>query len=252
MIVPKRFSEALGLWAGGLVAPMFAIGSLLRQERVFHARGLYVRAEVEAAEGVHPALEPLVEALTQSDALMRLSAGLYKGNLGLLPDVLGMAIRFGGDPAQGFMPRLGAQDLTLITARRILALPLAMLATDQQDFLANVFHGAGPFEIAGHPWMRIRVKPLGVPVPASSRDRFARLRAAIEAGEVRFRLEIESMLDASLGSAVVDLHLVEEVEVDEETLGFWPFRRGQPIRPMGLVQFMRPVPYLLSEWARKV
>ena len=52
MIVPKRFSEALGLWAGGVIAPWFAFGSLIRQERMFHPRGVYFRAEVEAAEGV--------------------------------------------------------------------------------------------------------------------------------------------------------------------------------------------------------
>src|SRR5688500_14984361 len=91
---PKRLSEVLGLWAGGMVAPLLTVGSLLRQARVLHPRGIYFRAKAEPAMDVDARFADLADALSKGDALMRLSAGFSRMRRGMLPDVLGVALRF--------------------------------------------------------------------------------------------------------------------------------------------------------------
>ncbi len=251
MIKPKRFSEALGLWTGSMVAPIFAIGSALRQGRIFHPRGISFRADVKPAEDVDEKYMDLADGLAQGDALVRLAPAVWRGDKGLLPDVLGMAIRFNTDAADSFRAQDRTQDLLLITAKRLSTLPLAMLATNQRDFLDNKYHGAAPFEISGQPNMRLRLVPQ-VKADTTGPDRFAKLRKAVEEGDVRFRLDIESRRNESMSSPLIEIQLIEELVIDDDELEFWPFNVGQGIRPMGLVQFMRPVPYMLSQYARGI
>jgi hypothetical protein len=252
VIVPKRLSEAVGLWAGGVISPWFALGSLIRQQRMFHPRGVYFRAEVEAAEGVSDQFTQAVESLTQGGALVRMSPAIWQGGRGVMPDVLGMAVRFGADPAEDFRAQANAEDVSMITSRRLIGLPVAIFSTNQRDFLDNTYHGAGRYEIAGHPNMTLRAQPLGGSDPGQTNDRFTKLREAVDAGEVSFRIDAVARKGGALGSPLVTLRLVEEVAIDDSEVEFWPFRRGQEIRPAGLIQFMRPIPYLLSQYARNL
>lgn len=251
MIAPKRFSEALGLWAGSVMAPIFAVGSLLRQDRIFHSRGLSFLGEVTPAEDVKEMFAEVAQGLSQGPALVRMAPGMWRGEKGLMPDVLGISIRFLADPANDFEPQDRSQDLLLVTSKRIIGLPMAALATNQRDFLDNVYYGGAKFEVAGHPNLRIRAVPL-TKGESDSPNRFEKLRESVAAGDVAFRLEIYSMLEPSMNSPLVEIRLTEEVTVNEEELQMDPFRIGQDIRPQGFVQFLRPVPYLLSQWARDI
>jgi hypothetical protein len=251
VIIPKRFSEALGLWAGSVVSPIFAIGSFLRQGRVVHDRGISFRAEVKPAEGVDEAYAELADSLSQGDTLVRFSPGKWRSERGLLPDVLGVAIRFGADENNDFAAQDRSQDLLMITAKRLAMLPLAMLATNQRDFLDNNYYGGAPFEIAGRPDLRLRLVPQ-IPANVQGPDRFTKLRNAVAEGDVKFLLEIVSPRDESLSSPLVEIQLVEEVAVDDDKLAMFPFQDGQNIRPQGFIQFTRPVPYMLSQYARNM
>ena len=252
MITPKRFREALGLWVGGVIAPIFGIGSALRQDRLFHPRGITFRAQASAAPDVTEQFADVAEALTQGDALVRLSPGAFTGDKGIMPDVLGVAIRFGAGATENFAPRAGSQDLLMASAPNVWTLPIAALKTNQRDFLANVYRGMAPFEIGNYENMRLRLVPQTPAESSPELDRFQSLRQAVADGGVTFRLYADSTKNPNLSSPLVDIQLVEEVILDEETLEFWPFRVGAGIRPSGFVQFMRHVPYLLSEYGRQI
>jgi hypothetical protein len=246
---PERFSEVLGLWAGSMTAPLFTIGSWLRQARIFHPRGIYFQAQVEPVQDVDPRFTDLAQGLSQGEALMRLSAGVSKMRRGVLPDVLGVALRFNTAANEDFAVKEGTQDLLMVTARSVLTLPIAALRTNQRDFMANLYYGMGKFEYADQSDMRLRLTPLPQ-VGSSGEDRYAMIRDAVANDEVVFLLEIASQSDSEQWYPLVRIRLVNEVKIDERKITFWPFYTGQGIIPEGFIQYMRPVPYLSSQWVR--
>jgi hypothetical protein len=251
VIIPNRFSEALGLWLGGVIAPAFAVGSALRRGRVFHPRGITFRAEVKAHAAVNPAFAKLAAGLSEGDALVRLSTGLWRSDRSFAPDLLGFAIRFHTNANANFQAQQGSQDLLLATSPSLLALPIALLVTNQRDFLANRYFGMSPFEVAGQPNMYLRIVPM-TQVNAPGANRYERIRNAVADNEIVFRLEIASASQTTQWHPLVEIRLTSEVMVDQSALKLWPFQVGQGIRPQGLTQFMRPVPYLLSQYARSM
>jgi hypothetical protein len=247
---PKRLGEMLGLWAGSVVAPMSAIGSWLRRSRFFHPQGIYFKAEVQVAMmNPTPPFDTIAQGLSQGDALVRLSAGIWDMKRGLFPDVLGFAIRFNTDAAADFEPQHDSQDLLLATSRRLITLPLAPLMTNQRDFLANNYYGMARFELAEQPNMILRIKPL-TQSASSNKNRYDKIRDAVTSGDVDFLLEAASKSDPNNWFALVRIRLQTEVDLDDRMVKFWPFLIGQDIRPQGFTQFMRPIPYLSSQWAR--
>lgn len=246
---PERFSEVLGLWAGSMLAPLVTVGSLLRQARVFHPRGIYFQAKTEPAQDVDPQFAQLADGLSKGDALMRLSAGLSKMRRGVLPDVLGVAVRFNTAANADFAVQEGTQDLLMATSRSVLTLPLAALRTNQDDFLANLYYGMGCFELADQTGMRLRLTPLKQS-GSSGEDRYEMIRNAVGTDEVAFLLETASAAKPDQWFPLVRIRLINEVQMDDHKMSFWPFYTGQDIRPQGFIQYMRPVPYLSSQWAR--
>jgi hypothetical protein len=249
VIRPERFSEVLGLWAGSMLAPLVTVGSLLRQARIFHPRGIYFQAKVEPANDVGPQFAELVEALSKGDALMRLSAGMSKMGRGVLPDVLGVAVRFNTAANADFAVQEGTQDLLMATSRTLLTLPLAALRTNQHDFLANRYYGMGEFQLADQTGMRLRLTPL-LQSGSSGEDRYQMIREAVANDEVAFMLETATASEPDQWFPLVRIRLVNEAKVDDRRMSFWPFSIGQELRPRGFIQYMRPVPYLSSQWAR--
>lgn len=246
---PERFSELLGLWTGSMLAPLLTVGSLLRQARVFHPRGIYFQAKVEPADGVDPQFADVAEGLSKGDALMRLSAGMSMMRRGLLPDVLGISMRFNASANDDFAVKAGTQDLLLVTSKSALTLPIAPLRTNQHDFLDNLYYGMGDFEIADRKHMRMRLTPLRQS-GSSGEDRYEMIRQAVESDIVEFVLETASCSEPEKWFPLVRIRLMNEVELDDHKMSFWPFYTGQGIEPQGFVQYMRPVPYLSSQWAR--
>jgi hypothetical protein len=222
---------------------------LLRQARIFHPRGIYFQAKAEPAQDVDPQFAMLAEGLSKGDALMRLSAGVSKMGRGVLPDVLGVAVRFNTTANADFAVQEGTQDLLMVTSRSVLTLPLAALRTNQRDFLGNLYYGMGKFELADQTGMQLRLTPL--PQSGSSgEDRYQMIREAVAIDEVAFLLETASVSNPDEWFPLVRIRLINEVKVDDRKMSFWPFYTGQGIRPQGFIQYMRPVPYLSSQWAR--
>jgi hypothetical protein len=248
---PKRIGEMAGLWVGGIFAPLFAAGSLLRRGRIFHPRGVHFKAYAEPVEGLDSPLSELAQGLAQDEALVRFSAGIYRSDRGTLPDVLGLAIRFNVDPKAPYMAQDSSQDLLLVTAKNLLMLPLAMVRTNQRDFLANVYYGMARFEVGDRSNVQLRMVPINQS-GNSSEDRYDKLREAVANGDTVFQLEMAAQPDPRRWIPLVRVYLQSEVTVDDRATQFWPFRTGQGIRPQGFVQFLRPVPYLASQWARSV
>lgn len=246
---PKRLSEALGLWAGGVVAPVYAAGSLIRQARIFHPRGVHFRAQVEPAMNVAAPYSAIAEGLAKNDALVRLSAGISSMESGALPDLLGISIRFNTTADVGYMPQEGSQDLLMVTSQNILSIPIALFETDQRNFLANVYYGMSPFEMGNQSDMRLRIVPL-TQLGNPGSDRYDMIRDAVASGEVLFRLEASSMSAPGQWFPLIRIRLQAEVSVDNRATSFWPFRTGQGIRPQGFFNYMRPMTYLASQWAR--
>jgi hypothetical protein len=249
MPTPKRYTEALGLWVGGLIAPFFAFGSFLRQARIFHPQGINFRADVKPVANVDTRFTELVEGLSKGDALVRLSTGFGSMEQTMIPDVLGMSIRFRADRDDNYRPEKDAQDLLLVTSESLLKLPIAALATNQYNFAGNIYHGMAPFEVAGQSDMLLRVVPT-TQIDAASTDRYQNIRTAVDEGDVIFRLEVASMYQPMKWFPLAEIRLMSEVYLDDNKLEFFPFRTGQNINPQGFVHYMRPVPYLLSQYAR--
>jgi hypothetical protein len=246
---PERFSEVLGLWTGSMLAPLLTLGSLLRQARVFHPRGIYFQAKAEPADNVDPQFATLADGLSKGDALVRFSAGLSKMRRGVLPDVLGVAVRFNTSANNDFEVKKDTQDLLMVTARNVLTLPIAALKTDQRDFLANLYYGMGCYELADQPGMQLRLTPLRQS-GSSGEDRYDMLRELVATDEVAFMLETASVSEPGQWYPLVRIRLVSEAKIDDRKMSFWPFYTGQDIRPQGFIQYMRPVPYLSSQWVR--
>ncbi|HET9957125.1 MAG TPA: hypothetical protein VFQ61_21660 [Polyangiaceae bacterium] len=236
-------------WLAGLaLAPLTGSVSAVRRSRMFHPRGVLYRAEVEAAPA-SSALAGLASALA-GPALVRWSSAWWKR--GERTDVLGCAIRFGSDPLHA-APQPGDQDLLLATIRRPWSMAFAPWTTDFHDFLANDYYGVSPFQV-GTRRVEWRLAPEREAPPGPTRSE--RLERAVRAGEASLRLELAAYsgpLFPPVGESfrsVVQLHLREPVELDQEALRFDPFRDGRGITPVGFVHSMRKLTYLASQRAR--
>ncbi|PRQ02554.1 hypothetical protein ENSA5_21990 [Enhygromyxa salina] len=246
---PNSLGELLGLWAGGLMAPSYALGSLVRQARIFHPRGVYFKAEVDVADEIDPQFEALADGLTKGDTMVRLSTGFWSMGRLMLPDILGVSVRFNAAADAGYVAQDGSQDLLMVTSKFLLTLPIAALLTNSRDFLANDYHGMGKYSLVGKPNMYLRLRSM-IQSSNSSRDRYDKIRTDVADGDVVFTLEAASRLEPSRWYPLVQIRLVSELTIDDRVTMFWPFRTGLGIRPEGFTQFLRPAPYLASQWAR--
>ena len=225
--------------AGLLLAPLFGIGSYLRQARFFHPRGVCYRADVQPAAGPLHALG----ARLGPAALVRLSGAWWRSRE--WPDVLGIALRFQASP--GAAPTDGDQDLLLATIPLPVFTPLAPLWTNVHDFLDNTYYGVSPFAVTDIGSLRFRLRPAATS-PAGA-DRSGRLAAATAAGIEVLQLQAQSSPGASW-HPVADLHLTAELVVDQEALRFSPFRQGRGIAPRGFIHGLRRSVYLFSQASR--
>ena len=232
-----------------MLAPVLTFGTLLRQARIFHPRGIYFKAKVEPAMDVDPKFAELADHLSKGDTLMRLSAAMSKMRRGVLPDVLGVAMRFNTTANDDYAVQKNTQDLLMVTSKTAMMLPFAMLRTNQNDFLANLYYGMGCYALADQSGMQLRLTPLRQ-AGGSGQDRYDMMREAVATDEVAFMLEVASPTKPDHWMPLVRIRLLEEVEMDDRKVSFWPFSAAQDIRPQGFIQFMRPVPYLSSQWAR--
>lgn len=147
------------------------------------------------------------------------------------------------------------------------------------DYFGNTYYPAQPFllEAAGKQvW--VRVVPVGFrpdDVPATPEGRDAKVRAAIAAGQARFRIEVTERanravellgwdrdeLMAGVGNPLrsllaeewiplAELRLTGPLAIDQEALRYYPDLAGRGLRPVGVVASLRPAVYAASQAAR--
>lgn len=243
---PHSLAERLGFWTGALISPVFGIGSALRRDRVFHPKGVFFEASVVPA--TNPGRYAELARRLAGSALVRLSAGGWRKNRPLVPDVLGFTVRFKGESLE---PE-GVQDLLLITARSPWTLVPDSLLTDRSNFLNNIYYGLSPFEVDGERDKQLRVIPRDA--KGEGEDRYQRIINAVENGNARFDLQISNVANADSAAdweTVASIVLRQQVESDEQEVLFYPFRDGQSINPQGFIHYLRAVPYLTSRYARR-
>lgn len=243
-----RILEAIGRAVGGIWAPAVALGSLLRNARLFHPDGLvrWARVEPIAKDGM---LGDFAQRLA-GPALVRLSSAWWR-NEKEWPDVLGIAIRFvDSKNIQVQNPAPRDQDLLFATIRRSSLLPIAPLFTNVHDFLANDYYALAPFSIQGLGRVKFRLVPMRLPSDLGTRRE--KLEARVAAGTAILRIE---MKNSKLGAKWREVALVEIREkacVDQEALAFHPFRSGRGIVPVGPIQMIRAATYKASYLGRRL
>jgi hypothetical protein len=272
--------ERAGELVGVLAAPLFAVTSAIRRARTFHPRGDCADADVSVADGVPQQHRALAERLS-GNAFVRFSDALTKKKA-RWPDVLGCALRFGGDvddPAA-----FGDQDLLFATVKRPWTMPFSIFTTKVHDYLANDYFAVSPFSVptprtarngpkASRVYFRLRPgskEPGGLVTVESSTGPISSLRASTarsrrsRAEERRRRFERAIANGAAvftLGIAngpwgpfapLVRIQLVSVRLTDPSSLRFDPFRSGRGIEPQGFVHALRRGVYSASQRARSI
>lgn len=248
--MPTRAGDLLGRAGGLALAPITMTLSALRHARMFHPRGITLRAEVRPRARVAP--WDTIAARLRGPALVRMSSAWWKK--GELKDVLGIAIRFTRRERPDARAAPGDQDLLFATIRRPWTMPFAPLSTRQHDFFANRYFAVAPFRVQGAGAVEWRLVPeAAIDGDGSREDKLAR---ALDEGRARFVLEgrpyrrVTDLFRRRHWHPVADVVLREAVEVDQDALRFDPYRAGRGIRPVGFVQALRRATYAASRWGR--
>jgi hypothetical protein len=229
-----------------VLAPVVAAGSIVRRARLFHPSGTLVRGTAVSIGDTLAARA--IGARLAGPVVMRFSGGFWKHRE--WTDVLGVALRFTRAPLTA-AARAGDQDLLMITASSIWSLPLAALATQQHDYLANAYHGAALFELDGIGPVELRLVPRGVPAGVSEGDdRGARLLDDVRRGSVTLQLEFRRQWRHTW-CPLVEVRLDEACDLDQDELEFQPGRDARGVHPRGWVHGLRRRTYAWSQAARR-
>ena len=240
-----RAGSLLGAVAGTALAPWLALGSFVRNARVFHPRGVLLWGSVSSATNEEPWRN--LAARLEGSVLARFSGAWWKQRQ--WPDVLGCALRFTRARAPSLDPLADDQDLLLATVRVPLTTLLSPLTTHVRDYLANSYFGVSPFEAEALGRVKVRLSPEHTAPPRGGRGE--RLAAALAEGPISLLLEVRP---ARLGAAYQPLARVElamRVDLDQEQLRFDPFRSGRKLRPAGFIHGLRLPVYAASRAARR-
>lgn len=240
----QRVTDSAGLAAGELLAPLAGVGSELRHARLFHPRGLTLRARAfpTSASGPHRT----AGSRLAGDVLVRFSSGWWKRHE--WPDVLGCALRFTkANPPIG-KPTAGDQDLLLATIRHPLTTLLAPFTTNVKDYLANDYFGVSPFRVEPLGEVTLRLVPERLPSMGHTRD--ARLLFAMLNRTVRMVLEARPRHRGAPYQALAIVELLEPFGLKDDRLRFDPFQTDRGFEPVGFVHHLRVAAYKASQKAR--
>ena len=270
--------ERAGELMGVVSAPFFAMTSALRRARTFHPRGDCADADVTVADGVPPQYRGLAERLS-GNAFVRFSDALTKKKA-RWPDVLGCALRFGGDVDDPAVD--GDQDLLLATIKRPWTMPFSPFTTKVHDYLANDYFAVSPFSVPTtrpprrgsiEPRVYFRLRPMSKdpgaltttepsngPISSLRASSAKSRRSPSEQRRRRFERAIangSAMLTLGISNGpwgpfapLVNIQLVSVRLTDPASLRFDPFRSGRGIEPHGFVHSLRRGAYSASQRAR--
>jgi hypothetical protein len=239
-----KLEELLGFATGVALAPAAAVGSLLRQGRIFHPEGVVCRAQVTPATTSQGAVD--VAAKLAGPAMVRLSGALWRREM--RPDILGAAIRFRSDNSLNTKPGPDDQDLLFATIPAIPLLGLSLLTTQVHSYLWDDYYAIGIFEAAELGRIKLRLASPRVPPGTASRDES--LDSAIANGRAVFDLQARLARVGSRYEPIARIELTARVDVDQEALRFSPFRNGRGIVPRGFINAARIAPYAASQAVR--
>jgi hypothetical protein len=241
MRVVHAVLHLLGAVCGLLLLPLTIFFVIRHRTRAFHPDGTVYAGRFEP---LCPAGEPLAGPL-----IARLAATFIRGVDAEKPDVIGLAVRFGGSEDTPKPPR--AQDLLSATfdgfAPRQLAAGKA--GTNVHDLLDNDYRAIARYHVPTLGIVHLRWSGLRRrAAPGGSGTRAARLAEAIAADEARFVLEASQGVDAWLSLGI--LHLTSRVEISQKSLAFSPFRGGRGLRATGFLNGLRRPNYVVSQFLR--
>lgn len=275
--------DSLGRAIGETLAPAFGKTSEARHARTFHPDATVWRGEVISLAPELPWTG--AAARLEGDAMVRMGPGLWKHRqMDWAPDLLSLAIRFKqrGAPL-GTEVAAGDQDLFVSTnAERFTDFmnPLLPLVAPEHDYFVDNYYAAQPFVLEGtgkRVW--VRLVPVGFRPdehPRGQEAREAKLQAAVQAGQARFRIEVQEQAgavtrflgldrDASSGLRIgnpvrglfanewvplAELRLTAPLQLDQEAIRYHPNLAGRGLRPVGVVASIRPAVYAASQDAR--
>lgn len=232
-----RISELFGYLIGFPVGIILAAGSILRNARIFHPRGLVFCGDVEMLPESPIQLGP--------HALIRFSGGWWKHRE--WPDVLGLSLRTSHQKITSPRPGKDDRDLLFASFRRPWELFFAPFFTDYHDYLLNSYYAVSPFLLFDGRKIDLMVDPVRGRRSRGSREE--NLTGEVISGKVVLRLMMKETSRESW-KMIGRIHVREESHVDQEALRFHPFNSGPQMRPFGFIQHMRKGAYPLSQWVR--
>lgn len=233
------WSTWLGMAVGVTLAPTVALVTLLRRGRVFHPGGATWRGTAVPAATGGAALR-CAERLS-GPCRVRFSGGLWGAMRDDVRDILGCTVHLERDGRH--------QHLLFASFRHVWRAVADTRTSDTRNVLRNTYYTAS--------WSRD--DDLGVvtfrlvPDPrdgGDGPDAAARLDAVVAAGGVRLRLEASA--DGAAFEPVLDLHLEARADPpDDDRTSFSPFVAGRGVVPVGFVNGVRRVVYVVGRAARR-
>lgn len=236
---PMSLRESLGRVAGVMLSPLVAVGTWLRDARLAHPSGVVCGADV--VPHPHPG-DPALAALAArfaGGAIIRFSGGFWRRIDA--PEPLGCAIRFRGP--RPLVAEATAGDQDLITATTSLY---------HHDYLRRPYYAFGPFDLDALHGLAVRLMPVENDIHPG-RTRRERLLAAMSVGRATLRMEIRPRADQTAPwLPLCDIRALEVLPIDQEDLGFSPWRTGLGLVPRGALQAFRAAIYPAGLAARRL
>lgn len=230
-------SEFFGKICGYVLGVFLAAGSILRNARIFHPRGLLFSGDLQVL--------PDSPVNFPTHVMVRFSGGWWKYEE--WPDALGIAIRMSERKITTVVPKPTDRDLLFASFRRPWEIFISPLLTDHHDYQSNSYYAISPFELETGERVEFMVDPVRGHRSGGSRN--DKLLGNVLGGGVVLRLMIRTR-GSSSWKLIARITVRDELELDQEALRFHPFMTGEGLRPAGMIQHMRFGAYRMSQFVR--
>lgn len=231
-----KFSRILGEICGVPLSIITFTVSFIRNARTFHPNGIHAQCEVKTLKDSPLTFHPY--------ALARFTGAIWKKNQ-LLPDVLGISLRFSEIPFRNTEPRKEDQDLLFASFRLPIEIPIAPFITRFSKFYLNTFYAISPFQVHNE---TVHFKITIVPKTTEGK-RMDNMLRNIHEHAILILWYKKKKTD---WIPVAELSLLRSIEVDQHKLRFNPYRSGLGINPEGFVHALRIPVYPMSQLGRSL
>lgn len=228
-------SELTGKILGYPLGLIPLVISFLRDARTFHPQGIVMSGRVNTVENSLFPLHPHV--------MIRFSGALWKKST-ILPDVLGIAIRFSENQVKTPMPHQQDQDLLFATIRHPILTPVGPITTRYKRFQNNTFYAVSPFT---YKEKKVKFKLTLENFKETDQGRNQNLLSNTESDA---SLRLWTKEKHRPWKCIADINLMKVLSIDQQELCFNPFRTGLNIKPKGFVHHLRYAVYPMSQFGR--